>query len=347
MVHEHKQTLTKVAEEEGLSKLADLHPDGGRLTVAYHIYHQSGFGMRKDVKGVQRLNAEQVVTREPAFAAAHADGIIRGGQFAPMDSYGDCQTFTKALADVCETKYDVQFDYSVNVSKLEVDRSSKMKGVKLTDGQLLTADVYVLAAGADTPNLAITAGVHVPITGMRGYKLIAPAKKPPRSALVVKPYEIYVTPMKSEVRDEVHFAGFGEFAPSWDKEPTPELEDRLGNVLRVVFPNIDEMVDWNKRHVVFGRRPQTPDGEFVIGPTRVSGLYINSGHCSYGFRGAAHSAQLLANGLVNGFESNGVYQRFFTLARFQPLRPQWSQELNNPLNRPDLSELGKDRRGAS
>merc|ERR1711865_73178 len=106
-----------------------------------------------------------------------------------------------------------------------------MRGVKLTSGELVTADVYVIAAGADTPNIAVTAGVHVPITAMRGYKLIAPAKKghAPRSAMVIKPYELYVTPLK----DEVHFAGFGEFAPSWDKQPTKLLEDRLGDVVRL------------------------------------------------------------------------------------------------------------------
>merc|ERR1712032_1347486 len=114
----------------------------------------------------------------------------------------------------------------------------------------------------------MTAGVFVPIASMRGYKLVAPAKKDcaPKSALCVKPYELYVTPL----RGDVHFAAFGEFAPRWDQSPTPELEKRLEQVIREVFPNIDELVYWENRHIVWGRRPQTPDGNPVIGPTYVS-----------------------------------------------------------------------------
>merc|ERR1719350_405458 len=114
-------------------------------------------------------------------------------------------------------------------------------------------------------------------------------------------------------------------------------------MVKLVFPQVEELVDWDQRYHVFGSRPQTTDGSPVVGPTAVSGLYINAGHCSYGFRGAVFCAQLLTNGLRNGFESNGIYYRLCSLSRFQPLRPDWPESCLDTTNSPSAAELAKDR----
>merc|ERR1711957_227316 len=157
----------------------------------------------------------------------------------------------------------------------------------------------------------------------------------PSTALCIKPYELYVTPLHGDI----HFASFGEFVPNWDKTPTPELEARLEDMVRLVFPNIESIVDWDKRRHVYGRRPQTPDGNPIVSPTRVKDLYVNAGHCSYGFRGAMHTAQLLCNGLRNGFDDNGIYYRLCALSRFQLIRPSFAAGAEDPTNYPPLSEL--------
>lgn len=344
-VLDQKRALFTAAAEEELVELADMR-DTGRTSVAMHTFHKSGFGMRKPGSLFTRLSAGELARDEPCFAAAHDDGLVRGAQFAQGDAFGDPRKYTQALAQKLVDEQGVRIDYNTEIRRLETE-GGRMKGVRLKTGELVEADVYVIAAGADTPDIAFTAGVHVPITQMRGYKLVAPAKegedsKVPRNALCIKPYELYVTPLKHHV----HFASFGEFAPRWDCEPTPELEERLEYLINLVFPDVSLMVEWDERRSVWGRRPQTPDGNPVVSPTRVAGLYINSGHCSYGWRGATHSAQLLARGIREGFEANGIYWRLTSLARFQLLRPRWGACVD-PRNMPSCDDLKLSQEAAA
>lgn len=344
-VMDMKEALLKAAKEESLEEVCSMVPNGGRLNVAFHTYHHSGFGMRKSdsLAHMQKRSAGEVARQVPMLIPAQEDGLIRGGLWAESDAFADCRTYTQGLAKRVEQEYGATVRYNTRVDRL-LTEGSAMAGVKLQSGEVVKADIYVLAAGVDTPTIAVTAGVHVPITAMRGYKVIVPLKKKeaaPKTAVCCKPYELYVTPL----HDDIHFASFGEFAPHWDRTPTKELEQRLDRLVKLVFPQIEDIAHWDRREHVFGRRPQTPDGNPVVGPTRVTGLYINAGHCSYGFRGATHTAQLLCNGLRNGFVANGIYERICTLSRYQFVRETFAAELLDTNNYPHLEELGKDRRG--
>lgn len=349
-VEDMKQALITAAAEESLTEIGGFSTaeNGGRLNVAMHTFAQSGFGMRMaDPNGhFERLSAKETADKEPLLAPAYEDGLIRGSLFAREDIYASCYHYVQGLALKLQQKYDVQVDYGVDVQNLvtrSTDKGPQMAGVQLKSGEVVTADVYVLAAGAETPDLAVSAGVHVPITGMRGYKICAPAKSgstKPQQAICIKPYELYVTPLL----DEVHFASYGEFAPKWDSKPTKDLERRLEDMVRLLFPNVDDIVHWDRRYHVWGTRPQTADGSPVVGPTRVANLYINAGHCSYGWRDSTLCAQLLTNGMRNGFEANGIHDRLHSLSRFQPMREAWPATSLDPTNMPSLHELGMDRR---
>jgi D-amino-acid dehydrogenase len=48
-----------------------------------------------------------------------------------------------------------------------------------------------------------------------------------------------------------------------------------------------------------GLRPMTPDGTPVIGPTRIAGLFLNTGHGTLGWTMSAGSARLISD-LVSG-----------------------------------------------
>eukprot|EP00927_Polykrikos_kofoidii_P057487 TRINITY_DN5161_c4_g1_i1.p1 TRINITY_DN5161_c4_g1~~TRINITY_DN5161_c4_g1_i1.p1 ORF type:complete len:516 (-),score=87.96 TRINITY_DN5161_c4_g1_i1:47-1594(-) len=343
-VMDMKHALLAAAREEGLEKDCSMVREGGRLNVAFHTSHHSGFGLRpRDaLANMTRKSAAEVVSKAPFLASAHDDGLIRGGVFANADAFADCKTYTDGLAERVESFYGATVRYHCKVDALETENGA-MKGVRLRSGEVLSADVYVLATGADTPSIAATAGIHVPITAMNGYKVVAPvrsAELTPTTSVCLKPYELYITPL----HQDLHFASFGEFSPSWDKAPTKELEDRLEDLVKLLFPHIDTIVDWEKRHHIFGRRPQTPDGNAILGPTRVDGLYLNAGHCSYGFRGATLSAQLLCNGLRNGFAANGFHDRLCSISRFKLFRDAIPTGAEDPENCPSLEELGKDRR---
>jgi D-amino-acid dehydrogenase len=57
--------------------------------------------------------------------------------------------------------------------------------------------------------------------------------------------------------------------------------------------------DVSKASFWCGLRPMTPDGTPVIGRTKFSNLYLNTGHGTLGWTMAAGSGQLLAD-LVGG-----------------------------------------------
>lgn len=48
-----------------------------------------------------------------------------------------------------------------------------------------------------------------------------------------------------------------------------------------------------------GLRPMTPDGTPVIGPTRIAGLFLNTGHGTLGWTMSSGSARVIAD-LVSG-----------------------------------------------
>jgi D-amino-acid dehydrogenase len=52
-----------------------------------------------------------------------------------------------------------------------------------------------------------------------------------------------------------------------------------------------------------GLRPMTPDGTPVIGPTRIAGLFLNTGHGTLGWTMSSGSARIIAD-LVGGKRPN-------------------------------------------
>ncbi len=55
----------------------------------------------------------------------------------------------------------------------------------------------------------------------------------------------------------------------------------------------------NKGEFWSGLRPMTPDGTPVIGPTKISGPFLNTGHGTLGWTMSAGSANLIKD-LVDG-----------------------------------------------
>ena len=55
------------------------------------------------------------------------------------------------------------------------------------------------------------------------------------------------------------------------------------------FPNHDKTIEWA------GLRPMSPDGVGIMGPTRVAGLYLTTGHGHLGWTMAPGAGKLVAD----------------------------------------------------
>ena len=101
--------------------------------------------------------------------------------------------------------------------------------------------------------------------------------------------------------------------------PTAALQRRLVDLVEHALPDVAAMCDLRDAVAWHGARPLTPDSHPLVGPTRVPGLFVNTGHSFNGWREACHSARLLAARVQGVPPAGGAeYAAAFSMRRFQP-----------------------------
>ena len=86
---------------------------------------------------------------------------------------GECGKFTRALAEVCEKKYNVRFVYDAQIESIEMDGTrDTVSGVRLKNRRRYCGyDQVVVCMGAASVPLLRDVDVEVPIYAARGYAL--------------------------------------------------------------------------------------------------------------------------------------------------------------------------------
>ena len=87
-------------------------------------------------------------------------------------------------------------------------------------------------------------------------------------------------------------------------EDWPRFEELMENAL-VRVPSLAEL---EVIKLINGPEAFTPDGEFILGPTEVRGLWTAAGFCAHGLAGAGGIGQLVAEWIVEGVPSLDVWQ---------------------------------------
>lgn len=235
------------------------------------------------------LLARQDLARvEPALART-ADKLV-GGLRLPDDETGDCNVFTTRLAAEAE-RLGVEFRYGVTVQQL-VMQGGRVAGV-VVDGQILTADAYVVALGSWSRPL-LKGALSLPVYPLKGYSItvpIADEQCAPVSTLLDETYKIAITRFDQRIR----VGGMAEIG-GYDKTLNPKRRETLEMVLGDLFPgsySTEELTFWT------GLRPKTPDSTPIVGATSVPNLYLNTGHGTLGWTMACGSGQLIAD-IVSG-----------------------------------------------
>lgn len=234
------------------------------------------------------LEASQLATVEPALAqVAHK---LTGGLQLPNDETGDCQLFTQQLAKLAE-QAGVRFQFNRNVERLLV-AGDNITGV-LCDGEIITADSYVVAFGAYSTAL-LRDLVSIPVYPLKGYSLtipIADEAAAPFSTVLDETYKIAITRFDKRIR----VGGMAEIV-GFNTQLEQKRRATLEMVVRDLYPNggrVEEATFWT------GLRPMTPDGTPIVGRTSLKNLYLNTGHGTLGWTMACGSGQLLAD-LISG-----------------------------------------------
>lgn len=230
------------------------------------------------------LDREGLSRVEPALAE-NKDQLV-GGLHLPNDETGDCYLFSNALAQQAK-QMGVEFRFKQNVEKLLVE-GGEIKGV-LVNGQVLTADRYVLAFGSYSRDFLSPLHLDLPVYPVKGYSLTVPIVDParaPQSTVLDETYKIAITRFDQRIRvgGMAELSGFN-LGLNQDRRGTLEM------VTRDLFPGGDlaQATFWT------GLRPMTPDSTPIIGATPYKNLFLNTGHGTLGWTMACGSGKLISD----------------------------------------------------
>jgi D-amino-acid dehydrogenase len=237
----------------------------------------------------QVLDKKQCLAKEPA--AANLIESKMGGIYFPQDAIGDVYQFTLGLAAQAK-ELGVKFILENEVSTLTTS-GIRITGVDSQKG-FYSADNFVVCLGAYTPLLLRPIGINLPIYPMKGYSVTIPVKQKHQQlkmSITDQQRKIVYTPMENCLRA----AGTVELT-GYCHDISPERIAPIAKAAQEAFPNGG---DFKKIQSWACLRPQTPQSTPLLGRSKYSNLYINSGHGSLGWTQALGSSQLVAD-IVDG-----------------------------------------------
>lgn len=231
------------------------------------------------------LDPRGCVAAEPGLATSTVPFV--GGLRLANDDTGDCKMFTEGLAALA-TSHGVTFSYGTQIDRV-VASGGAVTGVATNKG-VMTADAYVMALGSYSPLMLRPLGIGLPVYPIKGYSLTVPitdALAAPVSTVMDETYKVATT----RLGDRIRVGGTAEIA-GYDTTLHPSRRGPLDRSLRELFPKAG---DASRASFWCGLRPMTPDGTPVLGRSKLSNLYLNTGHGTLGWTMAAGSGRVLAD----------------------------------------------------
>jgi D-amino-acid dehydrogenase len=247
------------------------------------------YGIERSVK-----TAEEAIAIEPALA--NIRDKLAGATYAETDESGDAKLFTERLATLTK-EAGVDFRYGANVEAIEVDKG-KITGVRVRYStghtETLFADAYVCAAGSYSYLMLKQIGITIPVYPAKGYSATlstAGFSGAPSVSLTDEAMKIVFT----RLGDRMRIAGTAEL-DGYSTHLSMVRTEALVRRARELFPgaaDYDNPVYWT------GLRPATPSNVPLIGRSKYSNLFLNTGHGTLGWTEGPGSGKALAE-IVSG-----------------------------------------------
>lgn len=296
--HVNKARMVRLAEYSrdcfiDLRKELDIHYDERTQgTLQVFRTEKQVKDSKKDISvleetGVdfQVLDTDGCIKYEPALA--NVKEKIVGGLRLPGDETGDCFMFTNALADECK-KLGVKFVMKTDILSINHE-AGKITSISTSRGKM-KADAYLVALGSYSTPMLAEIDLKVPVYPIKGYSLTLPildATKAPTSTVMDETFKVAVT----RFDDRIRVGGTAEIA-SYNKELREKRRANVEFVVKDLFPgggDIDNAEFWT------GLRPMTPDGTPILGETKFSNLFLNTGHGTLGWTMSLGSGKYVAD----------------------------------------------------
>jgi 4-methylaminobutanoate oxidase (formaldehyde-forming) len=245
------------------------------------------------------------------FPPMTTDGVL-GAAYLPTDGYIDPSQLTFALAEGAR-RGGAEIHQHTRVTAIPVERG-RVTGV-VTDKGEIEAEIVVNAGGMFAKEVGALAGVNVPIVPMaHEYLILKPTGlpldmptmrdpsllvyfRPESGGLIMGGYERHPAPWSLDGIP-------ADFNGKLLAEDWPRFEELMTNAI-VRVPSLEEM---EAVKLINGPEAFTPDGEFILGPTEVRGLWTAAGFCAHGLAGAGGLGRLVAEWIVEGVPSLDVWE---------------------------------------
>jgi D-amino-acid dehydrogenase len=244
----------------------------------------------------QVISADEAVRIEPALR--HIRPQLAGATYTSEDESGDANRFARELVRHCEAD-GVQFLMSHTVTALR-EVAGRLDHVEATDTegrfQTLRADAYVLAMGSLSPLYARPLGIRLPIYPAKGYSVTMPVKNADLAHQVSLTDDEYKL-VFSRLGDRLRIAGTAELN-GYDRDLNRVRCEAIVRRVEQLFPGAG---DASAAQFWTGLRPATPSNVPLIGKTRVSNLYLNTGHGTLGWTHACGSGKSIAR-IISGLK---------------------------------------------
>jgi len=240
------------------------------------------FGARREYK-----TAAECLALEPALKNSRER--VLGGLYDPHDESGDAFKFTSALAERARAR-GVRFHLGA-AQTIEAG-GGQIEAVRV-NGERLQADAYVVSLGSYSPLLLRPLGIHIPVYPLKGYSITLSlgSSEGPTVSLTVEAAKIVISRLGNRLRA----AGTAELT-GYDTSINSTRCNAILERIRTLFPGLASIT---AAETWAGLRPATPNNVPVIGGTRFSNLFLNTGHGTLGWTLACGSGKALAD-IVSG-----------------------------------------------
>ena len=235
----------------------------------------------------ERLSADEAARLDPGIQMD-----IAGAVFFPHDCHLQPQRLVAGLTDALQSG-GATFHWSTEVTGWRA-RAGRIEAVQTTQGDL-TADEYVLAGGAWSPNIVRGLQLSLPLQAGKGYSVTLPhPRQQPALCSLLSEARVAVTPMGEALR----FGGTMEIAGLDPKIRQARVNGILAAIPRY-FPDF-RPEDFHDLPVWSGLRPCSPDGLPYIGRFgRYQNLSAATGHGMMGVSLGPITGKLMAELLNN------------------------------------------------
>jgi D-amino-acid dehydrogenase len=254
--------------------------------------------LARSAEALRALGADRHVKSGPECLAlepalSESEPPVTGGVYTPGDESGDAHRFTQELARLSAER-GVRFQYGSTLKGLR-SSNGQVDAAVLEDGEV-TADSYVMALGSYSPLLLNPLGVRIPVYPLKGYSItlkLGPEHEPvaPSVSLTDEAHKIVISRLGGRLRA----AGTAELT-GYDRGVNALRCAAIARRVRSLFPGLGGITAYESWS---GLRPATPSNVPLIGRSRLSNLFLNTGHGTLGWTLACGSGRALAD-LVSG-----------------------------------------------